>query len=215
MWIIYFSSSRKWGTITSLGKKSRKTNKLYPLVPFLLSLSLLSFLWGSRSCPTACWQTGKDSGRRRIISISLSWLMIITFTRKPCYRTAVTDTSKSVHRSLWVQMWRQLYKDFCASRETCTKFPQEKKWKRSGGVGVRKKSGYQTSAAFSSLLEATLAAANITLLNLQLNCLRSSCINSGSRFWKGRIMCGINKTLCSFKKCLTVLYECNANLVLF
>lgn len=86
----------------------------------------------------------------------------------------------------------------CFQRDLHKISSQVQKWKRSVGVGVRKKSGYQTSVAFSSLLEATLAAANITLLNLQLNCLRSSCINSGSRFWKGRIMCGINKTLCSF-----------------
>lgn len=45
MWIIYLSSGRKWGTITSLGKKGRKTNRWY-LVPsfgFLLSLRLLLF----------------------------------------------------------------------------------------------------------------------------------------------------------------------------
>ena len=42
MWIIYLSSSRKWGTITSLGKKSRITNRWY-LIPSFISYFLTCF----------------------------------------------------------------------------------------------------------------------------------------------------------------------------
>lgn len=63
MWIIYLSSSRKWGTITSLGKKSRKTNRWY-LIPSFVSCFFftLSPFFSLRQSVVSCWgQIAKDS----------------------------------------------------------------------------------------------------------------------------------------------------------
>ncbi len=72
------------------------------------------------------------------------------------------------------------------------------KMKKIWGCGVRKKWAYQTSVTrSSSLLKASLAATSITHLNLWLNFWWSSGIvgNVGTKFWRGRRMLGIKKTI--------------------
>ncbi len=60
MWIIYLSSSRKWGTITSLGKKSRKTNRWYLVPLFIFCFLSFSFLSLRQSAVSCCGQMAKD-----------------------------------------------------------------------------------------------------------------------------------------------------------
>lgn len=60
MWIIYLSSGRKWGTITSLGKKGRKTNRWYLVPSFgFLAFSPSPFLFSEAVDRVRLWTDGK------------------------------------------------------------------------------------------------------------------------------------------------------------